>query len=228
LWKAPASIAGQALAREHGPGGAVPAGDRLGGFERLTRRVAAAPRLVSLAPVHEEVHAGAPLFGAEADVVGGALVGEVAHSRQGVVDREQGGARQQGAERARGLRRLQAAMQVAEQVGRGEVQATVGAVGGRVTVAALAAHMGEAEAAAPATSGASRHACRSTSASRPAKPSWRRKATSGRSCGGRTNCGTPRSCKTRIFASPSSAAARGFDTAPWLAALARLPGERPA
>ena len=96
-----------------------------------------------------------------------------------------------------------------------------------VTVAAFAAHIGEAEQAAAARAGASFQADARTFSSEPEKPSCFKRLTAGLSCGGSTNCGRPRSASRRIFESPSSAAPRGFDTSPALRVLARLPGERP-
>ena len=71
-----------------------------------------------------------------------------------------------------------------------------------VTVAALAAHMGEAEQAAAANDGALRQARSRTWASVPAKPKVRRKGMFGRSCGGRTNWGRPRSARVFILSRP--------------------------
>jgi hypothetical protein len=96
-----------------------------------------------------------------------------------------------------------------------------------VTVAALAAHMGEAEQAAAARAGASFQAAAITAASEPEKPSCFKRPTAGRSCGGSTNCGTPQSAKRRILERPSRAAPRGLETSPAFFWLARLPGERP-
>jgi hypothetical protein len=96
-----------------------------------------------------------------------------------------------------------------------------------VTVAALAAHIGEAEQAAAARAGASFQARSMTAPSEPEKPSDFRRLTSGRSCGGKANCGTPQSASWRIFDRPSSAAPRGLETSPAFFWLARLPGDRP-
>ena len=106
--------------------------------------------------------------------------------------------------------------------------AAVAALALGVTVAALAAHMGEAEQAAAAKDGAALHARSSTCPSVPVKPSERRKGMSGRSCGGRTNWGRPRSARTFILSSPCKTAARGFDASPLFRLEARLPGDRPA
>ena len=96
------------------------------------------------------------------------------------------------------------------------------------TVAAFAAHMADALLATrrkspPAVAAASAI----IASSDPRKPRRRSVRRLGRSCGGRTACTTPRSRTKRIFESPSSAAARGFDS--WLpsVALATLPGDRP-
>jgi hypothetical protein len=97
-----------------------------------------------------------------------------------------------------------------------------------VTVAALAAHIGEAEQAAAAKLGAAFQAASSTAASDPPKPSPRRKGMFGRSCGGKTNWGRPRSASRFIFSSPCSTAARGLDVSPAFRLEARLPGLSPA
>ncbi|MNT46288.1 hypothetical protein D3C72_1829200 [compost metagenome] len=92
----------------------------------------------------------------------------------------------------------------------------------------MAAHMGEAEQAAAAKAGASRQALASTVLSEPEKPSERRKGMLGRSCGGRTNWGRPRSASRFILSRPCNTAARGFDASPLFRLEARLPGDRPA
>jgi hypothetical protein len=91
------------------------------------------------------------------------------------------------------------------------------------TVAALATHIAEAELAAASSPGASRRAAASTSVWSPLKPSARSVGRCGRSCGGSTPCGMPRSCSAFILRRPCSAASRGFDGLSAFSAEARLP-----
>jgi hypothetical protein len=96
-----------------------------------------------------------------------------------------------------------------------------------LTVAALAVHMQEADEAAARMAGASLAARATTSPSVPEKPSRRRLATSGRSCGASTPCLKPRSCSAFILARPCWAACLGLDTALVLLVEATLPKDRP-
>jgi hypothetical protein len=160
-------------------------------------------------------------------MVGRALVGEMRLGRQRIVDGEPGLVGKQPTQAARRLRPSRLRCRLVSRLA--GVKCTrpsaVSALG--VTVAALAAHIGEAEQAAAARAGASFQAFSRTRASEPEKPIDRSSARSGRSCGGSTNCGTPQSASLRILVSPSSTAARGLETSPALTWLAMLPGDRP-
>ena len=97
-----------------------------------------------------------------------------------------------------------------------------------VTVAAFAVHMALALEARARRCGASRAAAATASRSLPPKPSARSVGTCGRSCGGIQPCRTPIRASASAFARPCSAASRGRETAPRLAALATFPGDSPA
>src|SRR3954453_17742234 len=87
------------------------------------------------------------------------------------------------------------------------------------TVAALAAHIAEADIALAASTGSA------ASILVPSSASQRR---SGRGCGRDIPCARPNLRLARILSRPWSAAARGCDTAPAFFADARLPRLNPA
>ena len=87
------------------------------------------------------------------------------------------------------------------------------------TVAALAAHIAEADMALAASTG---------SASSIVVPSSASQARSGRGCGRKMPWARPSARLARILSMPWSAAARGCDTSPALRVEARLPRLRPA
>jgi hypothetical protein len=84
-----------------------------------------------LAPPDQQIDPGAAVVGAQADVVGRALVGELGVGGQGVVDGEPGRVGEEGVQRPLRLPVLQRAVQIGVQVGRGEVDTAVGAVRAR-------------------------------------------------------------------------------------------------
>ena len=92
-----AGLLGQDRAR-----GRVAAGDGLGGLTRLAGGVRAVPDLMRVAAPDQQVDAGRSVLGAQADMVGGPLVGQMSDGGQGVVDGEAGGVGEQGVQRIGG------------------------------------------------------------------------------------------------------------------------------
>ena len=76
------------------------------GFRRLARlagREAAVPGREGLAAPDQQIDAATAVLGAQADVVGGALVGQMGDGGQGVMDGELGRVGEEGVQRALGL-----------------------------------------------------------------------------------------------------------------------------
>ena len=78
------------------------------------------------------------------------------------------------AQHARRRGRLERAVKICNEVGRGEMHTAVGGVGEGLTVAALATHIAAAEEHAASSCGASRAAAASSACSLPEKPSARK------------------------------------------------------
>ncbi|MNP12404.1 hypothetical protein D3C76_1046340 [compost metagenome] len=111
---------------------AVQSGDRLAGFQGLPRRVALRrreARVEGAAAEHEELHAGIAITLAEAGVVGRAFIAELPHRRQRGMVGEEPVVGEHGAQHTAGGGVLDGAVELAVQVGGGEVHAAIRGVG---------------------------------------------------------------------------------------------------
>ncbi|SST08315.1 Uncharacterised protein [Acinetobacter baumannii] len=108
--------------------------DGLAGFQGLARRIALRRREATVegaATEDEELHAGIAIVLAEARVVGRAFVAELAHCRQRRVMGEMPLVVEHRRQHAAGGGMLDGSVELAVQVGRGEMHAAIGGVGTR-------------------------------------------------------------------------------------------------
>ncbi len=226
LWKVPPAMAARDCWASTAPRRAVTTADGLGRLPRLAGGVGAVPGFEGVTAPDQQVDARRALVGAQADVVGRALVGQMRDGGQGVVDGESRRIGEQGVERrASSAACSSERCRLVSRLAGVKWTRPSAAVGARASPSRRwRPTSGVAEQAAAAKLGASFQARSSTGASEPLKPRLRRNGMSGRSCGGRTNCGRPRSASRFILSSPCSTAARGFDASPLFRLEARLPG----
>jgi hypothetical protein len=107
----------------------VRAGDRLAGFQRLARREFAAPGLAGLAAIDEDLDPRTALLGAQADMIGRALIGKVRLHGLDVVHGETGRVRESPLQGPASLLALDGTVQRGQEIGRGEMQAAIRRIG---------------------------------------------------------------------------------------------------
>ncbi len=116
------------LTGQHHVRGGMAAHDGLARLAGLAGGEGAIPRLERVAAPDEQVHALAAVVGAQADMVGRALIGQMADRRQGRMDGEMARVGEEGGQRPLRLLVFKAAVQVGDQIGGREMHAAILAV----------------------------------------------------------------------------------------------------